>query len=69
MICGFKVKKRVLYLNHRVVCVSVRNKEGSLDAATVGVLASAIKQLFEDIVVADIDSVIEGKGNHLRNFL
>jgi hypothetical protein len=47
----------------------VRNKEGSLDAATVGVLASAIKQLFEDIVVADIDSVIEGKGNHLRNFL
>jgi hypothetical protein len=47
----------------------VRNKEGSLDAATVGVLASAIKQLFEDIVVADIDSVIEGKGYHLRNFL
>ena len=56
------------YLNCRVVGVLVGYKECSFDVTSVGVFPHSIEDLIVKINVIDIDSIVEGYGDHLGHF-
>ena len=63
------VTQAVHVLNSRVVAVLVRDKEGGLDVATVGVLALLVEDLLVQVNVVVVDGVVKGDGDHLGNVL
>ena len=52
-------------LNCRVVCVLVRDKEGGLNVAAVGVPSLPVEDLVVQVNVVVVDGVIEGDRDHL----
>ena len=56
-----------LYLNHRIIGVSVRHEEGSLDGTSVGIGSVPIEDLFKNIVITNVHGIVESQSNHLRH--
>lgn len=54
-------------LSGGVVVVFVRNEEGGLDGAAVGVEALLEDELVQ-VHVVDVDGIVESDGDHLRHF-
>ena len=64
---GKLVALPVQLLDGRVVGVLVRDKEGSLDLATVGILHLPAEYVLVQVDVVRVDCPIEGDGDHLGN--
>ena len=47
----------------------MRDKEGGLNVAAVGVLALAIEHVFVEVNVVVVDGIVEGDHDHLRHLL
>jgi len=64
---GDFVTTTVEVLHGRVVGVSVRNEEGSLRLAAVGVLADTTEKVFVKVDIVTVHGPVEGQSDHLRN--
>ena len=68
-VSGNLVTKVVHVLDGGVVAVLVRDKEGGLDVAAVGVLALLVEDFLVQVNVVVVDGVVEGDCDHLGNVL
>ena len=55
------------FLNGRVIAVLVRYEEGSLDVASVGILALSVEHILVQVDVVVVDGVVEADHDHLRD--
>ena len=62
---GNFVSSSVEFLYCAVIGVLVRDKERSLDGASVGVLAIRMEDVVVEVHVIYVDGVVEGDGHHL----
>lgn len=56
-------------LDHLVIAVLMRDVEGALDGAPIGIESFAIEHLLVVVIILQIDGSIEGEQNHLRSLL
>lgn len=57
------------FLDGRVVAVLVRDEEGGLNVATVGVLALAVEHFLVQLDVVVVDGIVETDHDHLWHVL
>ena len=45
----------------------MRDEEGSLDGASIGIGSVLVKDLFKNIVIANVHGIVKGQSDHLRH--